>query len=81
METTIKEKKTKMALRASMLPKAADTFIIEAAERSADSANPMHILPLVRSKEMCYSDLLDDDKVVQLKKFYTISQKSKFSVE
>lgn len=74
METTIKEKKAKTALRPSMLPKAAEATI-QAAERSVDAANPIHILPLVRSKEMCYYDLLNDDKIVQLKNFLRFHRK------
>lgn len=74
METRIKEKATKAALRPPMVPRATDGRI-ETTDHFADSANPIHILPLVKSKEMCYYDLLNQDKVIQLKNFVRFHKK------
>ena len=74
METKIKEKRTTAALRPPMVPMATGDRL-ETVGNITNSANPVHILPLVKSKEMCYYDLLDEDKVVQLKNFVRFHKK------
>ena len=75
MESTIKEKRTEAALRTPMVPKATDGRI-ETIDQKPYSANPINILPLIKSKEMCYYDLLNEDKVIQLKNFVSFHKKT-----
>lgn len=78
MEATIKkeEKKTIPALRTSAVPKATDERL-NGIDPYSEPANPIHVLPLIRSKEMCYYDLLDENKLTQLKNFARFHKKTK----
>jgi hypothetical protein len=75
MESTIKEKRPRAALRNPMVPKATDGRT-ETNDQKTYSANPLNILPLIKSKEMCYYDLLNEDKVIQLKNFVSFHKKT-----